>query len=174
MGRYFRLAVERAVLLLEERGPPRANGVLNPLYAIHSPLQEPSLRIRKAVITAAGQTQRALPLQTLIDRDRQEKPVLCILIEQALAANADEICVVVWPGDESRYAQAAGKHAGGVCFIPQAQPLGYGHAIYCAREFTGGDPFLHMVGDHLYVTDAASKPSARRIVELAEAEECSV
>ena len=132
------------------------------------------MRIRKAVITAAGQTQRALPLQTLIDRDGQEKPVLCILIEQALAANADEICVVVWPGDESRYAQAAGKHAGGVRFIPQAQPLGYGHAIYCAREFTGGDPFLHMVGDHLYVTDAASKPSARRIVELAEAEECSV
>jgi len=132
------------------------------------------LRIRKAVITAAGQTQRALPLQTLIDRDGQEKPVLCILIEQALAANADEICVVVWPGDESRYAQAAGKHAGGVRFIPQAQPLGYGHAIYCAREFTSGDPFLHMVGDHLYVTDAASKPSARRIVELAEAEECSV
>ena len=132
------------------------------------------MRIRKAVITAAGQTQRALPLQTLIDRDGQEKPVLCILIEQALAANADEICVVVWPGDESRYAQAAGKHAGGVRFIPQAQPLGYGHAIYCAREFTGGDPFLHMVGDHLYVTDAASKPSARRIVELAETEECSV
>ena len=132
------------------------------------------MRIKKAVITAAGQTQRALPLQTLIDRDGQEKSVLCILIEQALAANVDEICVVVWPGDESRYAQAAGKHAARVRFTPQAQPLGYGHAIHCAREFTGTDPFLHMVGDHLYVTDAAGKPSARRLVELAEAEACSV
>jgi UTP--glucose-1-phosphate uridylyltransferase len=54
------------------------------------------------VITAAGQSQRALPLQTLIDRDGQEKPVISILIEQALAAGVEEICVVVWPGDEAR------------------------------------------------------------------------
>ena len=131
------------------------------------------MRIQKAVITAAGQNQRALPLQTLIDRDGREKPVLSILIEQAMAAKVEEICVVVWPGDESRYAQAAGKYAASVRFIPQAQPLGYGHAIYCAREFTGSHPFLHMVGDHLYVS-AASQPSAVRLVELAEAEECSV
>lgn len=144
------------------------------LHALHSFLQESFLRIQKAVITAASQTQRALPLQTLIDRDGQEKPVLRILIEQALAANVDQICVVIWPGDESRYAQAAGKHAAGVRFVPQPQPLGYGDAIHCAREFTGADPFLHMVGDHLYVTDAAGKPSARRLVELAEAEACSV
>ena len=131
------------------------------------------MRIRKAVITAAGQSQRALPLQTLIDRDGQEKPVICILIEQALAANVEEICVVVWPGDEARYAQAAGRHASSVRFVVQPAPDGYGQAILCARPFTGGDPFLHMVGDHLYVT-AGGKPSAQRLVELAEAEECSV
>ena len=63
------------------------------------------MRIRKAVITAAGGNQRALPLQTLI-HDGAEKSVLSILIEQALTANIGEICVVVWPGDETRYAQA--------------------------------------------------------------------
>jgi len=131
------------------------------------------LRIKKAVITAAGQNQRTLPLQTLIDRDGREKPVLCILIEQALGANVDEICIVVWPGDESRYAQAAGKYAASVRFIAQPEPLGYGRAIYCARSFTGSDPFLHMVGDHLYVS-SAPKASAQRLVELAEAEDCSV
>ena len=131
------------------------------------------MRIRKAVITAAGQSQRALPLQTLIDRDGQEKPVICILIEQALAADVEEICVVVWPGDEARYAQAAGRHAASVRFVAQPEPNGYGHAILCAREFTGGDPFLHMVGDHLYVTTGET-PSAQRLVELAESEECSV
>lgn len=131
------------------------------------------MRIRKAVITAAGQNQRALPLQTLIDGDGQEKSVLGILIEQALAAKVEEIGVVVWPGDETRYAQAAGKHAGCVRFVPQAEPLGYGNAIYCAREFTGSDPFLHMVGDHLYVSSAA-QPCARRLVELAETEACTV
>jgi len=70
-----------------------------------------SLRIKKAVITAAGQNQRALPLQTVIDRDGREKSVLGILIEQALTANVEQICVVVWPGDESRYATAVGSQA---------------------------------------------------------------
>lgn len=131
------------------------------------------MRIQKAVITAAGQNQRALPLQTLIDRDGREKSVLSILIEQALVANIEEICVVVWPGDESRYALAAGKYAASVRFLPQPEPLGYGHAIYCARSFTGSEPFLHMVGDHLYVS-SAPKASAQRLVDLAEAEECAV
>jgi UTP--glucose-1-phosphate uridylyltransferase len=129
--------------------------------------------VRKAVITAAARRQRALPLQTLIDRDGAEKPVLSILIEQAFAAGAEEIAVVVWPGDESRYAQAAGSHASSVRFIPQSEPRGYGHAIHCASSFTGADPFLHMVGDHLYVS-TAPKPSAERLVELARKESCSV
>jgi UTP--glucose-1-phosphate uridylyltransferase len=131
------------------------------------------LRVRKAVITAAGASQRALPLQTLIDRDGHEKSVLCTLIEQSLAAGVEEIAVVVWPGDESRYAQAAGRHASSVRFLPQPEPRGYAAALLCARDFTGVDPFLHMVGDHLYI-DGASKPSAQRIVELAESESCSV
>ena len=130
------------------------------------------MRIRKAVITAAGPDQRALPLQTLIDRDGREKTVLGILVEQALAAKIEEICVVVWPGDEARYLQAAGAHAADVRLAPQARPLGYAHAIYCARDFVGGDAFLHMVGDHLYVSPG--QPSAERIVEIAQAEGCSV
>jgi UTP--glucose-1-phosphate uridylyltransferase len=131
------------------------------------------LKIKKAVITAAGQNQRPLALQTLIDRDGQEKSVLGILVEQALGANVEEICVVVWPGDETRYAQAVGRHAGRLSFVPQAQPLGYGHAVWCAREFTAGEPFLHLVGDHLYVS-ATPKACAQRLVELAEAENCAV
>ena len=129
------------------------------------------MRIRKAVITAAAGSQRALPLQTLI-HDGAEKSVLNILIEQALTANIGEICVVVWPGDEARYAQAAGNLAGAVRFVAQQHPpRGYGHAIYCAREFVGQEPFLHMVGDHLYVS--AGKPGVQRLVELAETESCS-
>jgi UTP--glucose-1-phosphate uridylyltransferase len=130
------------------------------------------VKITKAVITAAAEAQRALPLQTLIDRDGEEKTVLRIIVEQALTAGMEEICVVTWPGDEARYAQAVGKHAGHTRFIAQPLPLGYGHAIYCARAFTGGEPFLHLVGDHLYVSSTASS-SARSLVELAEAEQCA-
>jgi UTP--glucose-1-phosphate uridylyltransferase len=131
------------------------------------------LFVKKAVITAAARLQRALPLQTLIDCDGAEKAVLSILIEQSLAAGAEEIAVVVWPGDESRYAEAAGTHASAVRFIPQPEPRGYGHAIHCARSFTGADPFLHMVGDHLYVS-TTPQPSAQRLVDLAGKERCSV
>ncbi len=130
------------------------------------------MRIRKAVITAAGPDQRALPLQTLIDRDGREKTVLGILIEQAFAAKVEEICVVVWPGDEARYLQAAGEHSGAVRLVAQPAPLGYAHAIYCARDFVGRDPFLHMVGDHLYVSSAQA--SAERVAAIAQAEGCSV
>src|ERR1039458_3959030 len=132
----------------------------------------PNLRFHKAVITAAGPDQRALPLQSLIDRDGREKSVLGILIEQALAAGVDEICVVVWPGDEARYSQAAGGYAGMVRFVAQPRPVGYVHAIHCARAFVGSDPFLHMVGDHLYVSPG--QPSTLQVVEIAQAEECSV
>ena len=129
--------------------------------------------VKKAIITAAARSQRALPLQTLIDGDGNKKSLLCILIEQSLAAGAEEIAVIVCPGDESSYARAAGLHAPSVRFIPQAEPRGYGHAILCARSFTNSDPFLHMVGDHLYVS-TAPQPSARRLVELAQKERCSV
>lgn len=130
------------------------------------------MRIKKAVITAAGANQRALPLQTVIDRDGGEKSILCILIEQALHANVEEVCVVVWPGDEERYSQAAAAHAGSVRFVAQPAPLGYGNAISCAREFVGSDAFLHMVGDHLYVNPA--QPAVQRLVEVATAESCCV
>lgn len=138
-----------------------------------SPGASNNLRFQKAVITAAGPDQRALPLQTLVDRDGREKSVLGILIEQALAAKVEEICIVVWPGDESRYIQAAGSHAGMVRFIAQPQPLGYGHAIYCARQFTGSDPFLHLVGDHVYLS-SSEDGCARSLVALAERERCTV
>ena len=78
-----------------------------------------------------------------------------------------------FPGDEARYADAAGRHASNVRFVAQPAPAGYGNAILCAREFTGADPFLHMVGDHLYISTGA-EPSTHRLVALAETAECSV
>jgi UTP--glucose-1-phosphate uridylyltransferase len=131
------------------------------------------LLVRKAIITAAARSQRELPLQTLIDGEGNKKSLLSILIEQSLAAGVEEIAIVVWPGDETSYAQAAGTLASSVRFIPQPEPRGYGHALHCARSFTNSDPFLHMVGDHLYVS-TAPKPSAQRLVELAQKERCSV
>ena len=131
------------------------------------------MHITKAVITAAGRNQRTLPLQTLIDRDGREKSVLAILIEEVQQAGIDDICVVVQPGDEEPYAAVAGRHAARLHFIHQTAPLGYGHAIYSAAPFVGDDPFLHLVGDHLYVSRGA-RGCAQQLVAVAAREECAV
>jgi len=131
------------------------------------------MHITKAVITAAGRNQRTLPMQTLTDRDGAEKSVLGILVEEVISAGIDEIAVVVAPGDEGPYAAAVGDHAGRLHFIPQIDPRGYGHAIYCAKPFVGAAPFLHLVGDHLYVS-ADTQSCAQQLVAVAEAENCAV
>jgi UTP--glucose-1-phosphate uridylyltransferase len=129
--------------------------------------------ISKAVITAAGRRQRTLPLQVLIDRDGVEKSVLNILLDEVVAAGVETICLVVRPGDERAYAQVAGPHASRLEFVHQVEPLGHGHAVYCAHDFVGRDPFLHLVGDHLYVSHGAVN-CAQALVAVAEAEACTV
>ena len=131
------------------------------------------MNIRKAVITAAGRGQRTLPLQTLVDRDGVEKKALEILLEEAVAAGAEEVCVVVAPGDEPAYRAAAGGHGARLHFVIQSEPLGYGHALLMARPFAAGQPFLHMVGDHLYIA-RGERRSAQQVADAARAERCSV
>jgi UTP--glucose-1-phosphate uridylyltransferase len=131
------------------------------------------MQITKAVITAAGRRQRTLPLQTLIDRDGMEKSILRILVEEIIAAGVDDIAVVVHPGDEKTYADVVGEHAGRLHFLPQTEPLGYAHAVYCAREFVRDEPFLHLVGDHLYVS-RDGQGCAQRLVAVAQEQGCAV
>jgi UTP--glucose-1-phosphate uridylyltransferase len=128
------------------------------------------VKIKKAVITAAGKDQRNLPLQRLVDRDGAAKSALQIVLEEAAAAGAEEIAVVINPGDEPSFRAAAGR---AVSFIPQTDPRGYGHALWCARSFVGSEPFLHLVSDHLYVSTGANR-CAQQLVAIAEAENCAV
>jgi UTP--glucose-1-phosphate uridylyltransferase len=131
------------------------------------------MKITKAVITAAGKGQRNLPLQTLIDRDGQQKSVLNIIINEVAQSGVDEICLVIHSHDEDAYRSVAGDHAGRLSFVYQDEPRGYGHAVWCAKEFTKGGPFLHLIGDHLYVSRMQTG-SAYRAVKTAEAESCAV
>ena len=133
----------------------------------------PRMKITKALITAAGRNQRTLPLQTLVDRDGVAKTVLAIIIEEALSAGIEQVGVVVQPGDQREFAAAAGSHAGRIEFLEQAEPLGYGHAVWCARDFTGDSPFLLLVGDHVYVSSEA-RGAAAQLVECAAMADGSV
>jgi len=131
------------------------------------------MKVTKAVITAAGRGQRSLPLQTLTDRDGAEKSLLRIIVEEVLRAGVEEIGVVVQPGDAEAYAAVIGDVAAHPSFIVQPQPNGYGHAVYCARDFVGPDAFLHLVGDHLWVS-YSNQSCAQQLVKVAEVEACAV
>ena len=131
------------------------------------------MEIRKALITAAGKNQHSLPLQTLVDRDGVTKTALAIIIEEVLGAGIETIGLVIARGDEPAYRAAAGQHAGRLTFIEQSAPLGYAHAIHCAAAFCGSDPFLLLVGDHLYLSSTRTG-CAQQLVEIARAEKCAV
>lgn len=131
------------------------------------------MQIQKAVITAAAPRQRKLPLQTLIDKQGREKTFLELLIEEVKAAGINDVCIIVQPGDENPYGQAIGDHVHNITFLSQEEAFGYGHALYTAYKFTGRDPFLHLVGDHLYV-NRGSESSARHLVDFASKQNCCV
>jgi UTP--glucose-1-phosphate uridylyltransferase len=120
------------------------------------------MNLRKGVITAAAPNQRALPLQSIVDRDGIAKTALRILIEEVVAAGIEEVCVIIAPGDQDAY------H-----FIEQTSPRGYGHALSLAADFAGADPFLHLISDHLYISKQPLR-CAQQVVERARAEKCAV
>jgi UTP--glucose-1-phosphate uridylyltransferase len=131
------------------------------------------MQVRKAVITAAGRAQRNLPMQTLFDREGTERSVLSLVVREAVRAGIDDVAIVVWPGDEEPYAKLLSDESARLTFVPQTEARGYAHAIWCAREFVQDEPFLHFVGDHIYVSPE-SGGSARRLVEAAVSEDCAI
>jgi UTP--glucose-1-phosphate uridylyltransferase len=129
--------------------------------------------IRKAVITAAGRDQRSLMMQGFIDRNGRRRTALGILLTEAGEAGCEQVAVITAPGDEAACASAVGEAGVELRIIPQAEPLGYGHAVLLAREFVGDDPFLHLVGDHLWVSSGEAG-CARQMVEVASHHGCAV
>ena len=141
--------------------------------------------------------QRAM--MPVVDRDGLAKPVLQVIAEEAIEAGIEEICVVSAPEDEGLYRRhfaafaanlraapggaAAGpagdparrmeEVAGRLRFAVQAEPLGYGHAVWTARDFAAGDPVLLLLGDHVYISREPRR-CARQLLDLAAAEGCAV
>ena len=138
-------------------------------------------KVRKAVIPAAGFGTRLFPaskatkkeLFPVVDRDGIAKPVILLLVEEALSAGIEEVVIIVQENDLNDfrsffevqvtienynklpshfqdYAQRILEIGRRVSFVTQQAQEGFGHAVYCAREAVGNEPFLLMLGDHLY------------------------
>ncbi len=131
------------------------------------------MEINQALITAAGPGQSALPLQRLVDRDGIEKTALEMILAKVINAGIESVAIVISPGNEEAFRRAAGSHIDRVTFVTQPEPTGYGQAILCAKSFLGDAPFLHLVGDHLYLS-SQSKGCVKQLIEVAAAEGCSV
>jgi UTP--glucose-1-phosphate uridylyltransferase len=131
------------------------------------------MKLNKAVITAAGPNQNQLPLQHFVDLDGEEKTALQILIEDVVPAGVERIAVVVQPGDQTAYADAAGPYEQLLTFVEQPEPRGYGEALFRAAPFVGGEAFVHLVGDHLYIS-SEERRCTQQLVEIARAEDCPV
>ncbi|MCK8491371.1 sugar phosphate nucleotidyltransferase [Spirosoma sp. RP8] len=134
----------------------------------------------------------------VIDIDGLHKPVIQAIAEEAFLSGIEEICVVCAPGDGERYINAftslrdnlvksfknvdwAREEAEKIDnlisrtqFIEQQEPLGYGHAVHCAKDFVNNEPFLLLLGDYLYISNLTSKRCASQLIELATQENCSV
>ncbi len=144
----------------------------------------------KAVIPAAGLGTRFLPLTKAQPKEMLpilDKPAIQYVVEEALAAGVDEVIIVSrrdkdaieqqFSPDEDlvSYLRGVGKddfadaveHAGSlpVTITYQDEPLGLGHAVHCAAEATGDDPFIVMLADVIVPDNAI----CRRMVQISEA-----
>ena len=131
------------------------------------------MKIKKAVITAAGEFHSNLPLQSIVDHKGQPRTALRCTLDEVVEAGIDEIAIIVRPGQTDQYLSAAGPHASRLVFFEQDNPRGYGDAILRAADFVPNEPFLHLVSDHLYVSQG-EKSCAAQLCEVAASHECSV
>ncbi len=131
------------------------------------------MKIKKALITLADPKQSNLPLQTLLDQEGTKRTALELVIKEAVTAGIEEIGLIVCPGEQDAYSTAAGQYSNRIHFIEQAKPLGYAQAILSAKNYIGNEAFLHLVGDHLCVSQS-ELGCATQIVKIAETSGVSV
>lgn len=131
------------------------------------------MKVKKAVITAAGEYHSNLPLQSVVDREGRIGTALHRTLDEVVQAGIDQIAIIVRPGQSANYLSGAGAHASRLVFFEQDNPRGYGDAILRAADFIGNEPFLHLVSDHLYVS-SSNRSCATQLCEMAEHHECSI
>jgi UTP--glucose-1-phosphate uridylyltransferase len=120
----------------------------------------------KAVITAANPQHRNLPVQSLSDPSGTAVPLLCLHLRDLDAAGIHEVAIIHHPDDGDLYREAAGTFGQHLTMIPQDQPRGFGDAVLRAKAFTGSEPFVLLVCDHLFLSHITGKNCVRQLVDL--------
>jgi UTP--glucose-1-phosphate uridylyltransferase len=156
------------------------------------------MRIRKAVFPVAGLGTRFLPATKVIPKEMLpivDKPLIQYAVEEALESGIEQIIFVTgkrktaiedhfdFDFELEHLLQSNKKHeilteiktlvpkTGTIVYTRQNKPLGLGHAIWCARNVVGDEPFAVILADDLIKAD---KPVLAQMIEVFEQQNASI
>ena len=124
----------------------------------------------------------------IIDRDGRAKPIIMAIVEEAISAGIEEVGIVVQKGDRalfedffkappskelfnklspqnqeySQYLQELGSR---ITILTQDEQEGYGHAVFCTKAWVNDEPFLLLLGDHVYSSNTEIS-CARQVLDV--------
>lgn len=150
------------------------------------------MKVRKAVVVAAGLGTRMLPASKVIPKEILpvvDRPAIQVVVEEAVASGIEEIVIVVAPGrtlvldhfepavELERHLEERGKYdlldmvratnpAARITPAVQERPLGLGHAVLQARAAVGNEAFAVILPDDIF---DAERPCLRQLIDIAEA-----
>ncbi len=154
------------------------------------------MKVRKAIIPAAGLGTRMLPNTKSIPKEMLplvDKPVIQYIVEEAVSAGIEEILIITNRGKSSMedyfdYAPdlekallrdgktrecetiRAAADMADVFYLRQKETKGLGHAVWRAKSFVGNEPFAVLLGDDIMLSET---PVLRQLVDAAEKYGCS-
>lgn len=147
------------------------------------------MRVRKAIIPAAGLGTRVLPASKSVPKEMLnivDKPAIQYIVEEAVASGIEEILIITNRGKsviedhfdhsfelEAKLEGKKGKeklyqsvldvaNLANIYYLRQKETKGLGHAVLCARNFVGDEPFVVMYGDDVIVSD---EPVTKQLVD---------
>ncbi|WP_027091780.1 UTP--glucose-1-phosphate uridylyltransferase GalU [Cohnella thermotolerans] len=156
------------------------------------------MKIRKAIIPAAGLGTRFLPATKAMPKEMLpiiDKPAIQYIVEEAVASGIEDILIVTGKGKraiedhfDSYYELEQNLLQKGkldllsevqrasdltdIHYIRQKEPKGLGHAIWCARKFIGNEPFAVLLGDDIVQSDTV--PCLKQMMNVFEEVQGSV
>ena len=154
-------------------------------------------KVRKAIIPAAGLGVRFLPATKAQPKEMLpivDKPTIQYIVEEAIESGIDEILIITGRNkraiedhfDRSLELEVQLREKGKTAllelvqdigqladlyYIRQKEPLGLGHAIYCARQFIGNEPFAVLLGDDIV---RSWVPCLKQLMDLYEEVQSSI
>lgn len=155
------------------------------------------MKIRKAVITAAGWGTRFLPATKSQPKEMLplvDKPIIQYVIEEAAASGIEHIIIITAlgkhaienhfdrsfeledvlrrKGDDKRLEEVQRiSDIARICYIRQKEQLGLGHAVSMAKDFVGNEPFALFLPDDLIASEV---PAMRQMIEVYDRYGCSI